>query len=167
MVTLRPAGRIPLSCTICAGVAAGIAATVAQVLLWLAFTTDFPAILYRDARFTAALVLGRGVLPPPAAFHATVWVAATLVHFGLSIVYAAVLLMLVERLPRVAALGAGALFGVVLYGVNLYGCTEIFPWFAEARGWITLAAHLAFGLTAAAVQCRGRFSNGQSRRGGH
>ncbi len=136
------------------GIAAGIAAALVQVLLWLAFTTSFPAILFRDARFTAALVLGRSVLPPPATFEAAVWLVATLVHFVLSIVYAAALLALAERLPRAAALWAGALFGLALYGLNLYGFTEIFPWVAEARGWITLVAHLVFGLTVVAVRRR-------------
>ena len=27
----------------------------------------------------------------------------------------------------------------------------IFPWFAEVRDWITLAAHIVFGVTAAAT----------------
>jgi hypothetical protein len=48
------------------GVAAGFVATLAQFALWSVFTDALPAILYRDARFTAAIVMGRGVLPPPA-----------------------------------------------------------------------------------------------------
>ncbi len=139
-----------------AGIIAGIIATLVQVLLWLAFSDDFPGILYRDARLTAALVLGRGVLPPPVNFDARVWLAATLVHFSLSICYAAALLLLAKRLARGAALLVGMVFGTVLYTVNLYGFTELFPWFAQARGWITLVAHLAFGVAAVFTgRCRG------------
>jgi hypothetical protein len=58
--------------TIWAGVIAGTLATLIQVLLWLIFTDDFSAILFRDARLTAALVLGASVLPPPATFDAGV-----------------------------------------------------------------------------------------------
>jgi hypothetical protein len=27
--------------------------------------------------------------------------------------------------------------------------TAVFPWFAEARGWVTAIAHIVFGLVAA------------------
>jgi len=136
-----------------AGVIAGALATLVQVLLWLIFTDDFPAILFRDARLTAALVLGGSVLPPPATFNAGIMLAATLVHFALSIAYAALLAPLTLRLGLTARLGgvsvflAGAGFGVVLYMVNLYGFTAIFPWFAQARSWIALVAHGVFGVT--------------------
>jgi len=42
----------------------------------------------------------------------------------------------------------GHLIGVALYIVNLYGFTVIFPWFAQARGWITLIVHAVFCVTA-------------------
>ena len=43
----------------------------------------------------------------------------------------------------------GAGFGAGLYVVNLYGFTAVFPWFAEVRDWVTFAAHVVFGVTAA------------------
>ena len=111
--------------TVSAGVIAGTLATLIQMLLWLVFTDDFPGILYRDARLTAALMLGESVLPPPATFNANVMLTATLIHFTLSIAYAAVLAALTARLDAVAALLAGIGFGVALYMVNLYGFTAI------------------------------------------
>lgn len=122
-----------------------------QVLLWLIFTDDFPGVLFRDARLTAALVLGQSVLPPQATFDAGMMFVATLVHFALSIAFAALLSPFAIRLNNVAALLAGAVFGVVLYIVNLYGFTALFPWFVQARGWITLVAHAVFGISAVAV----------------
>ena len=136
---------------ILAGVMAGIISTLVQILFWLAFTDDFPAILYRDARLTAAIVLGGSVLSPPAAFDAGVMLTATLIHFTLSIAYAAVLASAAGRLDLFPALLAGVGFGFALYMINLYGFTAIFPWFAQTRGWITLVAHLAFGLAAISV----------------
>ena len=44
------------STAILAGVIAGTSATLVQVLLWLVSTDAFPAILFRDARLTAAPV---------------------------------------------------------------------------------------------------------------
>ena len=47
-----------------AGIAAGILATVVEVALWLALTDALPEILYRDARFAAAIVMGSSALSP-------------------------------------------------------------------------------------------------------
>ncbi|EAY66864.1 conserved hypothetical protein [Burkholderia cenocepacia PC184] len=95
-------------------------------------------------------MMGRSVLGA-GGFDPLVMGVATLVHAALSLVYAAVLARLVRNLSRVAALLAGGAFGLLLYGVNLYGFTTIFPWFIAVRGAITLIAHLVFGVTAAAV----------------
>lgn len=135
------------SATILAGVIAGILSTLVQILLWLGFTDGFPAFLFRDARLTAALALGNSVLPPPATFDMGVMLAAAAIHFTLSIVYAALLLRFASRLEIAPAMLVGAGFGIVLYIVNLYGFTMVFPWFAQVRGWITLAAHVAFGIS--------------------
>jgi hypothetical protein len=129
-----------------AGVSAGILSTVAQILLWVAFGEDALGLLLRDSRLTAALVLGHDVLPPPATFDIEVMLAATAIHFLLSILYAAVLLP-VRRSGPVVSLMAGAGFGIALYFVNMHGFTAIFPWFAEARSGITLATHVVFGVT--------------------
>jgi hypothetical protein len=146
---------IPLSihwrAALYAGVAAGIIATAAQIILWWAFGDVLPEILYRDARFAAAMVLGRGVLPPPAAFDWVAMSAATVVHFALSIIYSMVLAGLISRCGMLWALFAGAGYGLALYGLNMYGFTIIFPWFAEARDGITLAVHAVFGICAAGV----------------
>lgn len=134
-----------------AGVMAGIASILIEILLWLVFTDDLPSILYRDARLTAAMVLGGSVLRPPATFDAGVMLMATLIHFMISITCAVLLALLTARLDTIPAPLAGIGFGVALYLVNLYGFTVIFPWFAQTRGWITLIAHGVFGLTAISV----------------
>ncbi len=43
-----------------AGIVAGVVATGAQMVLWWIFTDDLPEILYRDARLTAAMLMGPG-----------------------------------------------------------------------------------------------------------
>lgn len=138
-----------------AGVAAGVSATLVQLLLWAVSGDDALALLQRDARLTAALVLGRAVLPPAAGADAVILLAATLVHFALSLLYAALLAPLAGRLSPVPSLLVGAGFGGALYAINLHGFTWLFPWFVESRGWETLAAHLAFGLTVMGVYLTG------------
>jgi len=132
-----------------AGIVAGVFSTLVQIALWAIFTDALPAILYRDARLAAALVLGPVALSPPATFDLSIMAVATLVHFALSIVYALALAELIERLPERAAWLAGAFFGAALYALNLHAFTLVLPWFAVARGAITLAAHVAFGMSAA------------------
>jgi hypothetical protein len=134
-----------------AGVAAGVGSAVAQVLLWLAFTDAFPHALFRDARLTAAILLGQGVLQPATAFDAVIMLISALIHFALSIVYGLALAWVLVRAAVGASLLIGALFGLALYAVNLYGFTALFPWFAQARDWVTITAHLVFGVTAAGV----------------
>lgn len=142
---------IRVTAAIWAGVTAGICSTLVEVLLWVVFTDAFPGVLFRDARLTAAMVMDTGVLSPPGAFAPWPLAVATLIHFTLSIIYAMAMAVLINGRGRWAALAAGALFGAVLYGINLYGFTRVFPWFAQARDWITFAAHLAFGISAAWV----------------
>jgi len=154
-----------------AGVIAGIASTLIEILLWLIFTDDFPAILYRDARLTAAMALGSSVLSPAATFDVGVMLMATLIHFMISIACAVLLALVTARLDTILAPLAGIGFGIALYVVNLYGFTAIFPWFAQTRGWITLIAHGVFGLTAILayrwLAFSVPFSNEQSQPGVH
>jgi len=134
-----------------AGVAAGVGSALAQVLLWLAFTDAFPHAVFRDARLTAAILLGQGVLPPPSTFDTVIMLISALIHLALSIVYGLALAWVLVRAAVGASLLIGALFGLALYAVNLYGFTVVFPWFAQVRDWITITAHLVFGITAAGV----------------
>jgi len=130
-----------------------VISTVVQVLLWATLTDALPGVLWRDARLAAALVLGKSALEPAASYDTQIVLVATLVHFALSIAYAVALAVLIARLGIVSSLIAGAAFGLALYSINLYGFTALFPWFTVARGGITLAAHIAFGLSASAAYC--------------
>jgi hypothetical protein len=144
-------GRSRVLAWLIAAAAAAALSTLVQTALWLAFTDAFPAILARDARLAAALILGIGVLSPAADFDAMVMVIAAVVHAVLSLLYTALLVPLVEGRSLRLAAAFGAAFGVALYAINLYGFTVLFPWFVAARDWITAAAHVAFGISGAVV----------------
>jgi hypothetical protein len=132
---------------------AAVGSTVIELMLWPIAGEDAIHNLLRDARLTAAIVMGRAVLGASSGFDPLIMGVATLVHAALSLAYAAVLAKLVRNLSAGAALLAGGVFGLVLYGVNLHAFTAIFPWFVPVRGAITLVAHLAFGIIAAGVYC--------------
>jgi len=129
-----------------AGCFAGTLATVLQLLLWwLTGANPFERLL-RDARLTAALAMGRTILVSEARWRWDVFLAATLIHYGLSTAYAAFALVVVRRFRTVTSFLAGGVYGALIYVLNLYGLTLIFPWFSAARGWDTLLVHVAFGI---------------------
>jgi hypothetical protein len=140
-----------------AGVFAGTAATIAQMLLWWLEATPVVETLLRDARLTAAIVLGRAVLAPEPTWRGDVLAAATLIHFALSLIYAAIALPVARRLRTGPAMLAGAVYGLAIYVVNLHGFTLVFPWFAVSRGAVTILTHVVFGVSLAwACACFGR-----------
>jgi hypothetical protein len=141
--------RVKWSAAAGAGIAAGVLATVFEIVLWAVFTDALPEIFFRDAHFAAAIIAGPGSLSPPASFAWGTVLVATLVHFTLSIAYGLILSTLISRLRTLSSLIVGAAFGLFLYGVNMYGFTTIFPWFEATRDWITVATHVAFGIVAA------------------
>jgi hypothetical protein len=151
---------------ILAGIAAGTLSTLAQLLLWAAAGEDVWSLLRRDAALTAALLPAKSAPSPSVGFDAKIMLAATGIHFALSIAYAAVLLPVAKRLAFMPSMFAGAGFGAALYFVNLYGLTFIFPWFAQARGGITLTVHMVFGLVVMLTYRRLDVSAGRSARVG-
>ena len=71
--------------------------------------------------------------------------------FTASIAYSVILSRVIARLGTALSLLAGIVFGLLLYGINMYGFTALFPWFEATRDWITVIAHVVFGIVAAAV----------------
>jgi hypothetical protein len=136
-----------------AGVVAGSLATAVQMLLWWLSATPVLETLLRDARLTAAIVMGRGVLTSVPAERWDVLLIATFIHFFLSVAYAAIAMLFVRRLNAIPAILTGAAYGLTIYGVNLHGLTAIFPWFSVSRGWVAMLVHVVFGITLAGT-CR-------------
>jgi hypothetical protein len=134
-----------------AGIVAGVFATLVESMLWWFAGFPLPETLFRDARLAAAIVLGRPALVPHPTFDWRVMLTATLLHFSLSVAYAGCLSIVIARASWRASVAAGAIFGLALFAINMYGFTLIFPWFAVTRDWITAAAHVVFGVVAAAV----------------
>ena len=104
--------------------------------------------LWGPPRMIAAMAMGKEVLPPPASFALVPMIVAMMIHLVLSIILAAVLAWIIShwRLGLAASIVAGIVFGLLIYVVNFYGFTAIWPWFAMARNWISIFAHAMFGL---------------------
>lgn len=129
-----------------AGLIAGLVFLVLEMLLVPIFLGGSP---WGPPRMIAAIVMGRGVLPPPPTFDLGVFVVAMVLHFALSIGYTLVLAAIIAGMSRGTALTTGAVYGLVLYLVNFFGFAAAFPWFAMARNWVSVFSHIVFGLVAA------------------
>jgi aromatic ring-cleaving dioxygenase len=130
-----------------AGLVAGVIFIVLEVILWPLAGLGSP---WEAVRMIAAILLGPGVLPPPASFDARIFMAAMVVHFCLSIIYAVAYatfrqLLLRGRLRRLSPFVHG-LYGLFIYLINFYGFVALFPWFIEARHGISILVHVAWGM---------------------
>ncbi len=137
--------RIDWKAVIWAAIIAGIVFMMLEMVLVATVGGGSPS---GPPRMIAAMVMGEGVLPPPATFEMAPMLVAMLVHFTISIVYAIILGWIISSrdLNLGMSLLAGAVFGLLLYFVNFYVFTAVWPWFEMARGTISLVAHVAYGL---------------------
>lgn len=129
-----------------AGLVAGAVFMMLEMIMVPMFGGGSP---WGPPRMIAAIAMGPDVLPPPATYDLTILMVAMAVHFVLSIVLAVVLAWIVRGPPMGTALIIGGVFGLAVYLFNFYGMTVVFPWFAMARNWISIFAHVIFGLAAA------------------
>jgi len=129
-----------------AAIVAGLVfAAMEMMLVWLAMGQSPWAPL----RMIAAIGMGRGVLPPPATFDLGIVTVAVLLHMLTSVVYAIILAYILLAAKPGAAWWIGIAYGLALYVINFYGFTALFPWFAEARNWISIVSHAVYGLVLA------------------
>ncbi len=147
-ITSKPS--IDWKAAIWAGIIGGIVFMVLEMAMVAIFLGKSP---WGPPHMIAAIVLGKSVLPmpggPPPMLTGTVLLSAMLVHFVLSIIFAFILAWVITGRTYSTAVGIGAVFGVLLYLVNFYILTGIFPWFAMARTWVTIFTHISFGIAAA------------------
>lgn len=136
-----------------AGFAAGAILMVLE-LFWSTLIAD--ASPWVVSHKIAAIAMGPAALQSTDfSFSLGVVAAALVTHYVLGIVLGLVLAAVIAPFHLDSSLGmvllTGAVFGLAIYLLNFYGMIRFFPWFADMRGWATLAAHLIFGMAAAAM----------------
>ncbi len=137
--------NIDLKSAVWAGVITGIVFMLLEMIMVPLFLGGSP---WGPPRMMAAILLGAEVLPPPATFDIGILMAAMAVHFPISIIFAIITALVVDKMSLVTALIVGAVMGLILYVIGFYLMTGVWPWFANARNWVTIFAHLVFGLVA-------------------
>ncbi len=137
-----------------AGLIAGLVFLILEMVMVPLFLAGSP---WGPPRMIGAIALGQSVLPnppPPPTFDFGVVLTAMIIHFILSVAFAVLLAFIISQVGAGMALLVGAVFGLVLYLVNFYGFTAVFPWFAMARNWVSIFTHIVFGALAAWVYLR-------------
>lgn len=134
-----------------AAVLAGLIAAAVFMMMEMALVAATGGSAWGPPRMIAAMVMGQGVLPPPATFDPMIMMVAMVVHTVLSVLLAVVFAVTASRLNLVQSVALGAVFGLVIYLVNFHGFTAIFPWFEMARGAVSIASHIVFGVVLALV----------------
>lgn len=102
-------------------------------------------------RLFASLLLGDGILAPPATFDLTALSVALVTHFALSVLYAMIIAYIIHRGGLIMGIIGGALLGLALYSINFYTLTYFFPWFFVIHNAVSVVAHLLFGALAGGI----------------
>lgn len=134
--------RIDTRAALWAAILAGAVFMMLEMIMVPVFMGGSP---WGPPRMIAAIGMGEGVLPPPATFDAVIMMVAMLIHFALSVVLAFLFAFMVRGRSVSVATMIGVAFGLVVYFVAFYGMTAVFPWFAQARGWVGIFAHVVYG----------------------
>lgn len=102
-------------------------------------------------RLMASMMLGPQVIPAQAGLVPGIYVVALLTHFSLSLLFAILIALIFHRWGMAIGFFGGALMGAVIYGMNYYSFSLIFPWLFPYRNWMLLIAHIFFGAMAGAL----------------
>ena len=89
-----------------------------------------------------AIGLGPSALSPANTFDVKVVGVAVAIHMALAILYGVILAFIIARLDMAWAIVIGGIYGLALYYINFYGFTGAFPWFADARGGVSIFTHI-------------------------
>ena len=143
-----------------AAAVAGFAAGAVLMVLDLVWSALFnPGGPWRTSHMIAPIFLGENAVPASGGeFAIGVVTIALATHYALGIVFGLVLAAAMVQFgldeTPMKGVGAGAVFGAVLYVVNFDLMVVFFPWLAELRGADTLAAHILFGCVAGLLYWR-------------
>ena len=124
-----------------AGLAGGLISFTSNIILscWL---LNSPWLL---TRIISSILLGEGVLPPPASFSWTVLLASLFIHLLLSLIFASLIAVVVHQWGIIISFIGGALMGLAFYAIAFYTFSILFPWFFTFRNWIFLVMYILYG----------------------
>ncbi len=134
-----------------AAVWAGLIAGTIFLLINMLLTSIYLGSPWVIVRLIASVLMGKGVLPPPATFDPAIFIVSLVVHIPLSILFSCLLAIILHRWGLFVGILGGALFGLALYLINFYTFSLVFPWFFPMRSWIMALSHIIFGALAGGI----------------
>ena len=127
------------SAAIWASIIAGLVFAVLEVAMVPLFQGKSP---WAPLHMIGAIAIGPDAMAAPDTFDVGIIATAVVVHMILAIIYGILLAFLIARLDLGMAVIVGVVYGLALYAINFYGFTKWFPWFADARDWISIFTHI-------------------------
>jgi hypothetical protein len=141
-------GAIEWSMAVLAGIVAMVVFAALQIIFALSIRQTGPLqplVTFRTATLTA---VAPSVTPNSGPKAAGVGVAVLLALGALSGV---VLALIVHRTGAIAAILVGAVFGIAMYAIDMYGLAPFFPVLAGLRDWPSALAYVVQGVLAAVL----------------
>jgi hypothetical protein len=136
---IATARQIDWSSAIWASVIAGLVFAALEVVMVPVFQGKSP---WAPLHMIGAIGLGPDAMASPDTFDLGVVATAVVIHMILAIIYGVILAFIIMRMDMGLAVVVGGLYGLALYFINFYGFTKWFPWFADARDWISIFTHI-------------------------
>jgi hypothetical protein len=124
-----------------AGLISGLSMLLVSILLPWIFLGD-PFLI---VRIMASVLLGPTVISPQAGLVPGIYVVAILTHFSLSLFFAILIILIFHRWGMIVAFIGGAVMGFVIYFMNYYTFSLVFPWLLPYRTWMLLTGHIVYG----------------------
>lgn len=134
-----------------AAVGAGLISGIVFLLANMILTNVYLGSPWIIVRLLASIVMGPGVLPPPATFSFSTFFVSLAVHLPLSVGFSCLIATVLHRWGLIVGILGGAVFGLALYFINFYTFSFLFPWFFPMRSWIMAVSHLLFGALAGGI----------------
>ncbi len=127
-----------------AGLLSGLAMLILSIILpWMILGDPLLII-----RLMASLLLGPQVIPLRSGLVPGIYLVALITHFSLSLFFTVLIVLVFHRWGMLVAFIGGAIFGLLIYIVNYFSFSTVFPWLRPYGNWMLLAANVLFGALA-------------------
>ncbi len=102
-------------------------------------------------RLFSSIVLGEGILAPPATFNFSALLISIIINIFLSVSFALLIAFVLHKGELLTGIVGGALFGLAIYFVNFYSLSFFFPWFFALSSLPFVVTHILFGAFAGGI----------------
>jgi hypothetical protein len=128
--------------------AALVAGTVALLCNYFVVPALLDVSSWVAVRLSGSILLGKGVLAPPATAHIGALVAGVFVHYVLALLMTLVIAYVVHRGGLLGGVLIGGLLGLAFFCIDYYTLTYFLPQFFALQHWSVVASHVLFGAVA-------------------